>query len=32
MEDVSSLVAKQYEAFVYPEPFADLTEEIAKGY
>jgi SAM-dependent methyltransferase len=32
MEDVSSLVAKQYEAFAYPEPFADLTEEIAKGY
>src|SRR5690349_6090535 len=32
MEDVSSLVAKQYEAFAYPEPFADLKAEIAKGY
>src|SRR4051812_17829003 len=32
MEDVSTLVAKQYEAFAYPEPFADLTEEIRKGY
>jgi SAM-dependent methyltransferase len=32
MEDVSSLVAKQYEAFAYPEPFGDLTAEIAKGY
>jgi SAM-dependent methyltransferase len=32
MEDVSSLVAKQYEAFAYPQPFADLKEEIAKGY
>lgn len=32
MEDVSTLVAKQYEAFAYPEPFADLSREIAKGY
>jgi SAM-dependent methyltransferase len=32
MEDVSSLVANQYEAFVYPEPFVDVAEEIAKGY
>jgi SAM-dependent methyltransferase len=32
MEDVSTLVAKQYEAFAYPAPFADLTEEIRKGY
>lgn len=32
MEDVSALVAKQYEAFAYPEPFADLAQEIAKGY
>jgi SAM-dependent methyltransferase len=32
MEDVSTLVARQYEAFAYPEPFADLSEEIAKGY
>lgn len=32
MEDVSTLVARQYEAFAYPEPFADLGEEIRKGY
>ena len=32
MEDVSTLVARQYEAFAYPEPFADLAEEIRKGY
>lgn len=32
MENVSSLVAKQYEAFAYPKPFADLGEEIRKGY
>ena len=32
MEDVSTLVARQYEAFAYPEPFADLAEEVAKGY
>ena len=32
MEDVSTLVARQYEAFAYPEPFADLQEEIRKGY
>jgi SAM-dependent methyltransferase len=32
MEDVSALVASQYEAFAYPEPFADLREEIDKGY
>ena len=32
MEDVSNLVARQYEAFAYPEPFADLAEEIGKGY
>jgi SAM-dependent methyltransferase len=32
MENVSALVAKQYEAFAYPKPFADLKEEIAKGY
>ena len=32
MEDVSTLVARQYEAFAYPAPFADLAEEIAKGY
>jgi SAM-dependent methyltransferase len=32
MEDVSQLVAKQYEAFAYPEPFADIAEEIRRGY
>lgn len=32
MEDVSTLVARQYEAFAYPQPIADLKEEIAKGY
>lgn len=32
MEEVSSLVARQYEAFAYPQPFADLEEEISKGY
>jgi len=32
MEDVSTLVARQYEAFAYPEPFADLGEAIANGY
>jgi SAM-dependent methyltransferase len=32
MEDVSSLVAQQYEAFAYPQPFADLKAEIANGY
>jgi SAM-dependent methyltransferase len=32
MEDVSTLVARQYEAFAYPQPFADLTEAIRDGY
>ena len=32
MKDVSALVAQQYEAFAYPEPFTDLTEQIRKGY
>jgi len=32
MEDVSTLVARQYEAFAYPQPFADLKAEISKGY
>lgn len=32
MEDVSALVARQYEAFAYPTPFADLSEEIRRGY
>ena len=32
MEDVSTLVAKQYEAFAYPPPIADLTDAIRGGY
>ena len=32
MEDVSSLVARQYERFAYPEPFADLGEKLRGGY
>src|SRR5690348_14414701 len=32
MEDVSQLVAKQYEAFAYPAPFTDLAEQVSKGY
>jgi len=32
MEDVSTLVARQYEAFAYPEPFAELKAEIDRGY
>ncbi|HVM23517.1 MAG TPA: class I SAM-dependent methyltransferase [Sphingomicrobium sp.] len=32
MKDVSDIVARQYEAFAYPEPFADIEAEIAKGY
>src|SRR6478672_383599 len=32
MEDVSTLVAKQYEAFAYPPPIADLKEAIRGGY
>src|SRR5690349_1555336 len=32
MKDVSTLVARQYEAFAYPQPFSDLEAEIAKGY
>jgi SAM-dependent methyltransferase len=32
MEDVSTLVARQYEAFAYPQPFADLKEAIRGGY
>jgi len=32
MEDVSQLVARQYEAFAYPEPFADIADQMAKGY
>lgn len=32
MEDVSTLVARQYEAFAYPEPFADIEAAIRGGY
>jgi SAM-dependent methyltransferase len=32
MVDVSSLVARQYVAFAYPQPFADLTEAVRGGY
>lgn len=32
MKDVSALVARQYEAFAYPEPFADLDQQIRDGY
>lgn len=32
MEDVSTLVARQYESYAYPEPFADLAEQVGKGY
>ena len=30
MEDVSTLVARQYEAFAYPAPFVDIAEEIGR--
>lgn len=32
MDDVSTLVARQYEAYAYPEPFADLAAKVAEGY
>lgn len=32
MDDVSGLVARQYEAYAYPAPFADLTAKLAEGY
>jgi SAM-dependent methyltransferase len=32
VEDVSGLVARQYEAYAYPEPFTDLAAAIANGY
>src|SRR5438309_686557 len=32
MEDVTNLVARQYEEFAYPQPFNDLAEQIGKGY
>ena len=31
MEDVSTLVARQYEAFAYPQPFDDLDEFVDGG-
>jgi len=31
MEDVSALVARQYEAFAYPEPFPDIDEFVERG-
>ncbi len=32
MEDMASLVARQYDAYAYPEPFSDLTQKLAEGY
>jgi SAM-dependent methyltransferase len=32
VEDVSSIVARQYDAFAYPEPFSDIAAQIARGY
>jgi SAM-dependent methyltransferase len=32
MEDVSTLVARQYDAYAYPEPIADIAAKIAEGY
>lgn len=32
MEDVSHLVARQYEAYAYPAPFNDLAAKLAEGY
>lgn len=32
MDDVSTMVARQYEAYAYPEPFSDLEAQIAAGY
>lgn len=31
MDDVSTMVARQYEAYAYPEPVADLAAHIARG-
>ena len=31
MEDVSTLVARQYEAFAYPQPFGDIPQFVASG-
>ncbi len=32
MKDVSTLVARQYDAYAYPEPFADIAAQVARGY
>ena len=32
MEDVSTIVARQYEAFAYPQPFHDIAEQVRQGY
>jgi SAM-dependent methyltransferase len=32
MDDVSKMVARQYEAYAYPEPFPDLAAQVAGGY
>jgi SAM-dependent methyltransferase len=32
MEDVSTLVARQYDTYAYPEPFADIAAQVAQGY
>jgi hypothetical protein len=32
MEGVSKLVARQYDAYAYPEPFADIAAKIVEGY
>lgn len=32
MDDVTGMVARQYEAYAYPKPFADLAAQVAGGY
>lgn len=32
MDDVAKMVARQYEAYAYPEPFPDLAAQVASGY
>ena len=32
MDDVSRMVARQYEAYAYPAPFTDLAARLAEGY
>jgi len=32
MDDVTGMVARQYEAYAYPEPFSDLAAQVADGY